>query len=71
MMSQTVSLWAHIMSAADEFQNPSYHPSIEQEVVHIQAGRDSTVQWWYKLYVVGECAVDQQSESVQCLLWMK
>ena len=53
MMSQTVSLWAHIMSAADEFQNPSYHPNIEQEVIHIQVGWDSTVQWWY---IVGEWA---------------
>ncbi len=67
MMSQTVSLWAHIMSAADEFQNPSYHPNIEQEVMHIQVGWDSTVQWWY-IYSWGVGGVDQQSEGVPCLL---
>ena len=42
-MSQTVSLWAHIMSAADEFLNPSYRPSSEQEVIQNEEGRGRVV----------------------------
>lgn len=46
MMSQTVSLWAHIMSAVDEFQNRSYNPNTEQEVMHVEESRASEERWW-------------------------